>query len=108
KQLAALEAENFDALPARAYARSFLRSYALALGLDPDPFLGEFDERVPAPESQPPTRLPRRRRELSPRIVLTLAAAAAALAFVAWSNVSTRQATAPPTPAPTPPAAEPT
>lgn len=45
--LAALEHEQFDRLPGRAYTRSFLREYALFLGLDPMPLLDAFSERVP-------------------------------------------------------------
>ncbi len=45
--LQALEAEQFDALPAPVYVRGFLRSYANFLRLDPAPLLVELD-RVPA------------------------------------------------------------
>jgi cytoskeleton protein RodZ len=49
KYLAALEAGNFDALPGRTYARAFLRTYASALGLEPDRFVAAFEEIVPEP-----------------------------------------------------------
>jgi len=50
RYLAALEAERFDLLPARAYAKGFLRSYADWLGLDGRLFLDEFNSRFPEPE----------------------------------------------------------
>jgi helix-turn-helix protein/uncharacterized protein DUF4115 len=45
RYLAALEAERFDTLPGRAYARSFLHEYATYVGLDPAPLVSEYDER---------------------------------------------------------------
>jgi hypothetical protein len=53
KYLGALEAERFDALPARAYARAFLREYTEFLGLDSEKFLEEFDARFPVVEEEP-------------------------------------------------------
>lgn len=53
KHLAALERAEFDALPGRAYARAFLRTYANALGLDADRFVAAFEELVPEPEDEP-------------------------------------------------------
>jgi len=47
--LAALEEEQFDRLPGAAYARGYLRTYALALGLDPDDLM----EAYPGAFSQP-------------------------------------------------------
>jgi cytoskeletal protein RodZ len=43
--LAALEGERFETLPGRAYARSFLHEYAHYLGLEPAPFVAEYDVR---------------------------------------------------------------
>jgi len=45
RHLAALEAERFDSLPGRAYARSFLHEYAHYLGLDASVFVSEYDLR---------------------------------------------------------------
>ena len=39
RQIAALEADNFSALPGMAFVRGFLRNYARYLGLDPAPLL---------------------------------------------------------------------
>lgn len=52
--LAALEEERFAALPPRPYAKGFVRTYALALGLDPSALLAIFESRLP---SVPPTPL---------------------------------------------------
>jgi hypothetical protein len=84
KQLRALEAERFDELPARVYARAFLREYADYLGLDADQFLAEFDERFPAVEEEPfaPVGLPR-----PWRVPRHLAAALVALVAVAGLGV---------------------
>jgi cytoskeleton protein RodZ len=42
RYLQALEAEQFEAIPAPVYARGFLRSYSQYLGLDPQDMLGLF------------------------------------------------------------------
>jgi len=49
--LQALEDEQFERLPGLVYGRGFLRSYAAALGLDPDPLLEVFPTEPP--ETQP-------------------------------------------------------
>jgi cytoskeleton protein RodZ len=38
-----LETDNYEALPAKVYARSFLRTYATALGLDAQHLLSKFE-----------------------------------------------------------------
>lgn len=90
KQLAALEAERWDDLPGRAYARAFLRSYASALDLDADALVTEFESRFPDDEPEPePARRPRRRYPV--RLMLTAAAAlATVVGIVAWNNPSPR------------------
>jgi len=45
KYLRALEDERFDILPAPTYVRGFLRAYADSLGLDPQPFVDEYNSR---------------------------------------------------------------
>lgn len=45
-QLEALEAEDFDAFGGDVYAKGFLRSYAIELGLDPAPLLDTFRREV--------------------------------------------------------------
>jgi cytoskeletal protein RodZ len=50
RYLAALEEERFELLPARAYAKGFLRVYADFLGLDGRLFVDEFNSRFPQAE----------------------------------------------------------
>ncbi len=50
--LEALENDDLEALPAPVYARGFLRSYAAALGLDPDPLVEQLRAEL-ARESSP-------------------------------------------------------
>jgi cytoskeleton protein RodZ len=50
QQVEALEADAFDRLPGRVFARGFLRNYALLLGIDPQPLLRSIDRDVPRPE----------------------------------------------------------
>src|SRR5438445_1069806 len=52
RYLAALEEERFELLPARAYAKGFLRVYADFLGLDGRLIVEEFNARFP--EAQQP------------------------------------------------------
>jgi cytoskeleton protein RodZ len=86
RYLAALENEQFDVLPAPAYARGFLRTYAEYLGLDGQRFVDEYNMRF-APLEEPagappiPIRRPRLTRERRLRLVLPLGAV---LALVAW------------------------
>ena len=40
----AIEAEDFDALPAPVYVRGFLRSYSNYLRVDPQPLLAQLTE----------------------------------------------------------------
>ena len=44
--LAALEEERLDALPGKAYAKAFLRSYARYLGLPAEAMVAELDARL--------------------------------------------------------------
>jgi cytoskeleton protein RodZ len=92
KYLAALEHDDFDALPGRVYARAFLRSYADALGLEADRFVEEFDGRHPEPEEKPTVAVfrPRRSRRLPARIFLGLVSVGAFAGAVVWSNLSSQ------------------
>lgn len=87
KYLAALEAERIDRLPGVAYGRSFLREYAQYLGLDPQPFLEEYDRRYADPEPPQLTLVPlvplgRRSRRGKAALLLVVVAAAGGL--LAW------------------------
>jgi cytoskeletal protein RodZ len=64
RYLAALEDEDFDALPGEVYGVGFLRTYAGHLGLDGDAYAEELRRRrgAPAPDVGPViTRVARRR-----------------------------------------------
>jgi cytoskeletal protein RodZ len=119
RMLAALEEGNYAALPARAYATGFARSYARTVGLDPEAIVAEvrrdldgspaLNERPAIPTFEPgdPARIPSRR-------VAWIALAALVLVLIglaAWRS-STEQATglpsilppdAPPSASPVPP-----
>jgi cytoskeletal protein RodZ len=98
RYLRALEEENFDAIPALAYTRGFLRVYADELGLDGQLYVDEFNSRFSvsedgnAPfrrrESRTPTH--RSRQIASLAVVLALATIAGVLAlFVAAFSSNT-------------------
>jgi hypothetical protein len=73
KYLKALEEERFDVLPAPAYAKGFLRTYADLLGLEGERFVDEFNERFPpsdSAEAAPLERVRPRRRWVSARLVV--------------------------------------
>lgn len=63
RYLEAIEAENLDALPGLVFARNFVRQYAIALKLDPEPLLASLpkldESRVQLPV---PPKVPRSRR----------------------------------------------
>ena len=86
RYLAALENEQFDVLPAAAYARGFLRTYAEYLGLDGQRFVDEYNLRfapLEEPAGAPPTPIRRRRLTRERRLLLVLPLGAV-LALVAW------------------------
>src|SRR5438552_1480564 len=81
RHLAALEAEQFEALP-EGYSRTFLRCYANYLGLDGQLFVDEYNARFPLEEPiirHPP---PRRRREWGAPSVGTLVILAAVVVLL--------------------------
>ena len=41
-----IEAERFDALPARVFTRAYIRGYADLVGLDPDEMLSAYDQKT--------------------------------------------------------------
>ncbi|MDQ7819568.1 MAG: DUF4115 domain-containing protein [Armatimonadota bacterium] len=126
--LQALEEEQFDRLPGRAYARGYLRAYARALGLDPDDLLAETAQVLggPAPPLigpvqaevpiRPATRPSRLRRILLTASVIVLTVVGV-LAYIGYQQLRQFQTPVPaavgepprpaPEPAPRPPAPAP-
>src|SRR5262249_19114951 len=49
--LEALERDDVSRWPTGIFRRAFVRSYASAIGLDPDQIVKEFQERFPDPEA---------------------------------------------------------
>jgi cytoskeleton protein RodZ len=105
KHLRALEAERFDQLPARVYARAFLLEYAEFLGLDSEQFVDAFDARFPVVEEEEivlvlpePWRLPRHSGALAALVGV------AVLGVLGWKIEQTKS---PPATAPSPPVTQP-
>src|SRR5688500_401960 len=90
KYLRALENEEFGLLPGPTYVKSFLRTYAEKLGLDPHLLVEEFRAQYEPPEPaefQPiasPPRDARRRGPRPPRFGPGAAIAAAAFALIVF------------------------
>jgi cytoskeleton protein RodZ len=125
KQVAAIEAENLDALPGGTFLRGFVRNYAKELKLDPAPLLDDLQRRsAPPPVDQgngtdlgTPSAVRAALRERLPRVVVIGSALLALLAFalIGWfsspqegsarGDAATSQAPASPPVAP--PAVEP-
>jgi hypothetical protein len=93
KYLRALEDERFDILPAPTYVRGFLRAYADALGLDPQPFVDEYNSRftvgdddvvIRARRAPRPTRGAAERESRIAVIALAGIAVVTALVIAAW------------------------
>lgn len=89
KYLRALENEEFGLLPGPTYVKSFLRTYAEKLGLDPHLLVEEYRAQYEPPEPvdfQPIASSPRdaRRRPPSPRFGPGAAIVAAALALLVF------------------------
>src|SRR5918993_4547736 len=91
KYLRALENEEFGLLPGPTYVKSFLRTYAEKLGLDPQLLVEEFRARYEPPEplefqplASPPRDRRRRGRPPGPRFGPGAAIAAAAVALVGF------------------------
>ena len=88
--LEALEAGELDALPGNAYAKGFLRSYASALGLDPDEMLRRF--KAEAAEVSQRTELaflaPVPERGLPMGAVVLLGVVLSIGAYIGWYKLS--------------------
>jgi hypothetical protein len=85
KFLQALEDEQFDRMPAPAYARGFLRTYSDYLGLDAQRFVDEYNAHfAPAEEPQAAAPVRIRRPGRLRRRLLVVVPAALAVGLVAW------------------------
>ena len=91
KYLRALENEEFGLLPGPTYVKSFLRTYAEKLGLDPHVLVEEFRAQYEEPEpiefqpiASPPRDARRRPRPPAPRFGPGAAIVVAALALLAF------------------------
>jgi hypothetical protein len=94
KYLKALEAEEFDVLPAPTYVKGFLRNYADALGLEGQLYVDEYNSRFVTGDEDVPLRprdYQRRPQTLGPRfetraVLLVVGAIAVIFALVigAW------------------------
>jgi cytoskeleton protein RodZ len=85
RYLQALEDERFDRLPAPAYAKGFLRTYADYLGLDAQRFVDEYNIHF-APSEEPQAAAPVRIRRPGRlrRRLLIVAPVAVVVGLVAW------------------------
>ena len=91
RQIEALEADDYAALPGVTIVRGFVRSYARFLKLDADLLLYQLDAAMPnAPiEVRPPDNMgiasqPRGLREFSPVVSVALVLLLAAILLVLW------------------------
>lgn len=83
--IAAIEASDFEALPARPFVIGYVRAYAMALGLDADAVVARFRAEAPPVSDvlQAPIGL-ESRASLAPR-VLGVVAAMIVTSIVAWN-----------------------
>jgi cytoskeleton protein RodZ len=112
RQVVALEADNYAALPGMVIVRGFLRAYAKLLKVDPVPLLALLADPLKTPSSAPmrhalsasfsETRLPSRTGTTGKRWVMPLMAGAVVLVIVAaatytlgwWPETLTRRISA--------------
>lgn len=125
--LEALERDDFSRLPGGIFSRAFVRSYAIAVGLDPDKTVQEFLDEIKRSENEA-ARVASARPEVTPEdrafldrqkrairllqiagvLVLVAAGTGAALAYVKWKKsaaVETPSVTAAPSAPSAPPSA---
>lgn len=109
RYLEAIEDDRWDELPAEAYAKGFLRTYAAFLELDPQQFLAAFRDRrreVAEPIAPQPEHPYEPWRVGARTLVAVAGALAAVLAVAAWqldggAGTAVVPRTAAPTPRPT-------
>lgn len=70
RYLMAIENGDFHVLPGSFYARAFIKEYAIAVGLDPNELLDQYQGEIPSVETEttePYTRMQRSRKRNEPR-----------------------------------------
>jgi cytoskeleton protein RodZ len=91
RYLAALEDDDFEALPGPAYARGFLRTYADYLGLEGQRFVDEYYSRfAPSDDASAvaPVRIERAGLGIGRWFAAAAVVAAALVALIAWQLTS--------------------
>src|SRR5207237_8146692 len=68
--LEAIEDEHFDVIPAPVYTRGFVRSYAKALGLDPEQAIALLPDTLPRPPGLEPMPALRRQAHEAPAVAM--------------------------------------
>ncbi|MDI6693031.1 MAG: DUF4115 domain-containing protein [Anaerosomatales bacterium] len=94
-KLEALEHDRHDELPAPAYTRGYISSYAKALGLDPAPFLAEYERDIGSaasgvrlsemPEIESVVPLGHQAHAVPKKVWIAAIAIVAAVSLVAWA-----------------------
>lgn len=70
RYLIAIENGDFHVLPGSFYARAFIKEYAIAVGLEPNELLDQYQDEIPSVETEttePYTRMQRSRKRNEPR-----------------------------------------
>ncbi|WP_332630608.1 helix-turn-helix domain-containing protein [Halalkalibacter flavus] len=67
RYLIAIEEGRYDTLPGIFYARAFVKTYAEAIGLDPDPLFDQYRHELPNPQREAVT-LPSRTERSKPSV----------------------------------------
>ncbi|GAB7388319.1 helix-turn-helix domain-containing protein [Bacillaceae bacterium] len=117
RYLEAIEKGNFDVLPGYFYARAFIKSYAEAVGLNPEQLFADHRDSIPSPPAlEEPAPLRRKRRGadapvitgkwLSTTLLVSFIFLIGFLIYMAIVNMNSNQAlqseTAPPEQQPSP------
>ena len=93
RHLEALEEDNHDNLPPQTYAVGFVRSYAAALGLDPDHLSRQFKSEYTANETVPQLHFPEPIREsrIPSRVVMMTGLFGLLAIYFGWFYTSSGQ-----------------